>query len=401
MSDEFLFSDLKVLDMGSWIAGPVASTILSDYGAQVIKIEAPEIGDGYRAFASMASTPTHAENYTWEMDNRNKRSITLNLKSDEGRAILLELVEECDVYITNLPHPMRRAWQLSYTDLAPLNPKMIYASLTAYGELGPERDREGFDLVAYWSRSGLMDLVRSPGAPPAPALPGMGDHPTSVSLYASILTALFRRQQTGEGSHVHTSLLANGIWSASCIAQGTFAEADFADYYASQPRLFARRMYEAADGRWMQFSMVRTDEEVDLMFAAMERPDLLLDERFATSDARLEYGDQLALELVDIIKSKPSVQWMEEFHAIGVPSALVGQVEDLPSDPQVIANNMAFAPPTGIDMPLVIKHPLNIDGLKTKAMVKAPEMGEHTAEVLAEMGYSTAEIAAFREQSIV
>ncbi|MBT5333816.1 MAG: CoA transferase, partial [Gammaproteobacteria bacterium] len=143
MSDDFLFSGLKVLDMGSWIAGPVAPTILSDYGAQVIKVEAPEIGDGYRAFAGMASTPTHPENYTWEMDNRNKRSITLNLKSDEGREILLKLVRECDVYVTNLPHPMRRAWQLSYEDLAPLNPKMIYASLTAYGELGPERDREG------------------------------------------------------------------------------------------------------------------------------------------------------------------------------------------------------------------------------------------------------------------
>ena len=229
----------------------------------------------------------------------------------------------------------------------------------------------------------------------------MGDHPTSVSLYASILTALFRRQQTGEGSHVHTSLLANGIWSASCIAQGTFAEADFTDYYSSQPRLFARRMYEAADGRWMQFSMVRTDEEVDLMFAAMERPDLLLDERFATSDARLEYGDRLAEELALIIEGKTSAQWMSEFHAIGVPSALVGQVADLPSDPQVIANKMAFAPPEGVDMPLVIKHPLNIDGLKTKTMLKAPEMGEHTSEVLQEMGYSAQEIAVFQKQGIV
>lgn len=401
MSDDFLFSDLKVLDMGSWIAGPVASTILADYGAQVIKVEAPEIGDGYRAFAGMASTPTHLENYAWEMDNRNKRSITLNLKSEEGRKILLKLVKECDIYVTNLPHPMRRAWQLSFEDLAPLNPQMIYASLTAYGESGPERDREGFDLVAYWSRSGLMDLVRSPGAPPAPALPGMGDHPTSVSLYASILTALFKRQQTGEGSHVHTSLLANGIWSASCIAQGAFAEADFTDYYASQPRLFARRMYEAADGRWLQFSMVRTDEEVDLMFAAMERPDLLLDERFATSDARLEYGAQLAGEIVLIIKNKTSEQWMAEFHAIGVPSARVGQVADLPTDPQVLANNMAFAPPDGVDMPLVIKHPLNIDGLKTKNMVKAPEMGEHTAQVLEEMGYSAQEITALQDQGIV
>ena len=137
------------------------------------------------------------------------------------------------------------------------------------------------------------------------------------------------------------------------------------------------------------------------MFAAMERPDLLLDERFATSDARLEYGAQLAEEIVQIIKIKTSEQWMSEFHAIGVPSALVGRVADLPTDPPVLADNMAFAPPEGGDMPLVIKHPLNIDGLKTKAMVKAPEMGEHTAEVLQEMGYSAQEITALQDQGIV
>jgi formyl-CoA transferase len=401
MSDEFLFSGLKVLDMGSWIAAPVASTILSDFGAQVIKVEAPEIGDGYRAFATMASTPSHHENYTWEMDNHNKRSITLNLKSEQGREILRELVKESDIYITNLPHPMRRQWSLSYQDLAAVNPKMIYASLTAYGEYGPERDREGFDLVAYWSRSGLMDLVRSPEAPPAPALPGMGDHPTSITLYASILTALFKRQQTGKGSHVHTSLLANGIWSASCIAQGAFAGADFDDYYESQSKLFARRLYEAADGRWLQFSMVRTDEEVDLMFAAMERPDLLLDPRFATSDARLENGARLASEIVEIIGTKTSTDWMTVFHAMGVPSALVGQVGDLPDDPQIKANNMAFKPVDGVDMPLVIKHPLNIEGLDTQAMVKAPTMGEHTAEILKEIGYSRDQIEALQNQGVV
>ena len=156
----------------------------------------------------MPGSPDADTNYTWHMDNRNKRSISLNLKSEEGRKILRQMVSECDVYVTNLPQPMRRQWQLTYDDLAAVNPSMIYASLTAYGEKGPERDREGFDLVAYWSRSGLMDLVHAPGAPPGPALPGMGDHPTAVTLYAGIVTALLKRAQTGQGSHVHTSLMA-------------------------------------------------------------------------------------------------------------------------------------------------------------------------------------------------
>ena len=219
--------------------------------------------------------------------------------------MLRELVEQCDVYVTNLPQPMRRQWQLTYEDLAEVNPSMIYASLTAYGENGPERDREGFDLVAYWSRSGLMDLVRAPGSSPAPALPGMGDHPTAVTLYASIVTALLQRQRTGKGSHVHTSLMANGVWSASCIAQGVFADASFDNYFLNQSRQFTRLLYEANDGRWLQFSMVRTDDEVDAMFIALDRPDALVDERFATSEARLENGEALKALIVEAVAKRP------------------------------------------------------------------------------------------------
>ena len=401
MSDELLFADLKVIDMSSWIAAPVAATILADFGAQVIKVEPPIAGDGYRNFAMMTSSPTSEVNYTWEMDNRNKRSIALNLKADQGREILRRMVSECDIYITNTAHAMRREWGLTYGDLAAINPKLIYASLTAYGEQGPERDREGFDLVAYWSRSGLMDLVRAPGAAPAPALPGMGDHPTSVTLYASILTALFKRQQTGEGSHVHTSLLANGIWSASCIAQGAFAEADFTLYHHLADHLFTRLLYEAADGRWLQFSMVRTDEEVDMLFTIMGRPDLLLDPRFLTAEQRVENGDKLAQEMREVLITQPSDYWMQALTEVGVPVALVGRVDELPNDPQVVANNMAIQPTQEVGMPAVIKHPVNVEGLSTRPAGPAPGLGQHSEEILAELGYTADDIAQIKEQGII
>jgi crotonobetainyl-CoA:carnitine CoA-transferase CaiB-like acyl-CoA transferase len=193
MSEAFLFAGLKVLDVGSWIAGPVAATMLADFGADVIKIEMPGVGDQYRQLSAAANTPVADSNYMWQMDGRNKRSLALNLKTEAGMTILHQLIAECDVYITNHPLPMRRALQLNYEDLKPLNPSMIYASLTAYGETGPDKDMEGFDLVAYWARTGLMDLVRAPGAAPTQALPGMGDHPSAVSLYAGIVTALLKR----------------------------------------------------------------------------------------------------------------------------------------------------------------------------------------------------------------
>jgi crotonobetainyl-CoA:carnitine CoA-transferase CaiB-like acyl-CoA transferase len=401
MSEQLLFADLKVIDMSSWIAAPVAATILADFGAQVIKVEPPEAGDGYRNFALMPSSPTSDVNYTWEMDNRNKRSIALNLKTEQGRKILQQMVAESDVYITNTPQAMRRQWGLTYEDLAQINPKLIYASLTAYGEDGPERDREGFDLVAYWGRSGLMDLVRAPGADPAPAIPGMGDHPTAVSLYASIVTALLSRQQTGKGSHVHTSLLANGMWSASCIAQGVFAEADFTLHGQLADRLFTRLMYEAADGRWLQFSMVRTDEEVDMLFTLIGRPELLLDPRFVDAQSRVMNGDVLVQAMREALITEPSDYWMTTLTEVGVPVALVGQVGELSTDPQVLANPMTLTPAPEVGMPGVIKHPLNIDGLASRSPGPAPDLGEHSKEILAELGYSDADIAGMESQGVI
>lgn len=401
MQEQLLFADLKVLDVGSWIAAPVATTMLADYGAQVIKIESPDLGDGYRNFAGGAGSPDADTNYTWHMDNRNKRSICLNLKSEAGRKILRQLVTDCDVYVTNLPQPMRRQWQLTYDDLVAINPSMVYASLTAYGEKGPERDREGFDLVAYWSRAGLMDLVHAPGAPPGPAVPGMGDHPTAVTLYASIVTALLKRAQTGQGSHVHTSLMANGVWSASCIAQGVFADADFGNYVANKKRQFTRLLYEASDGRWIQFSMVRTDDEVDALFVALDRPDLLIDPRFASSEARLENGDALKVELKKAIAQRSSVEWMAVFAESGVPAALVGQIDDLADDQQVLENDMAIPAPAGSGMQRMIKHPVNIDGLATREHAPAPEQGQHSDEVLQELGYTQEQVTKLREDGVI
>lgn len=396
MAETYLFSGLKVLDVGSWIAAPVATTLLADFGADVIKVELPGTGDGYRTFAVTLGAPDAPVNYTWQMDARTKRSIALNLNSAEGREVLLRLIDEADVYVTNHSPGMREAWGLTYADLQARNPGLIYASLTAYGEQGPERDREGFDLVAYWSRSGLMDLVRAPGADPAPALPGMGDHPTSVALYAGIVTALLRKYKSGEGSYVHTSLLANGMWSASCIAQAAFtADAEFDRYRRMLGHLFTRVLYQTADDRWLQFSMVRTPEEIDALFALLGLPELLVDPRFAAPENRLAHGDELVALMRPAIRKRTAKLWLTDMHAAGISVALVARVEELPTDPQVIANSMTLdGGDTGLHT--LLKHPLNIDGLPVVPARRAPEVGEHTGQVLADLGYSTAEIDAMR-----
>ncbi|MSP21750.1 MAG: hypothetical protein EXR66_01800 [Dehalococcoidia bacterium] len=156
LPSDLLFSGLKAIDAGSWVAGPAAATILADFGADVIKIEQPGPGDGYRALHTGPRSPQSDIDYMWLADNRNKRGIVLNLATPEANAILHELVRECDVYLTNQPIGPRRRFGLMYEDLAPLNPRIIYASLTAFGEVGDEAENDGFDANAYWARSGLV-----------------------------------------------------------------------------------------------------------------------------------------------------------------------------------------------------------------------------------------------------
>jgi len=389
---------MKVLDVGTWIAAPAAATMLADMGAEVIKIEQPEVGDAYRNYYQAVVSPESEINYTWALDARNKRSLTLNLKSAEGKAILERLIRSCDVYITNQPLPMRRALGLTWEDLQPLNDRMIYASLTAYGEAGPERDREGFDLVAYWSRSGLMQQMRHKGTQPFQAMAGMGDHPTGVALYASIVTALLKRERTGKGAKVHTSLLANGLWSASCFAQAAWADADFSTIPGQR---LTTALYETRDGRWLQFSMVRTEADFDGMLVALDCLEWLADERFATAESRLEHAELFTQMLRAVISERTADEWLPLLRANAVPVALVAQFEDLPEDPQVLANEMAVVPLDDVGMGRVIRDPVNVDGVERVGVKRAPTLGEHTVEILQEMGYSQADIEGLRGRGAV
>src|ERR1700754_714428 len=223
---ENVFSGLKVVDLASFIAGPGAAVILSDFGADVIKVE-PPTGDLYRTVYNIPPYPRAKDNYAWHLNNRNKRGMALDLKSPGAAAVLERLVKWADVLIVNTPHPARKKLKLEYQDVAAWNPRLIYADLTGFGEKGPDADLPGFDITAYCARSGLLSMTRDAGAPPTWPVAGSGDNATAVGLYSAIVTALYRRERTGKGSYVTTSLLAEGVWSASVSIQAALCEAKF------------------------------------------------------------------------------------------------------------------------------------------------------------------------------
>lgn len=389
------FEGLKVIDNATVIAAPAAAMMLADFGADVIKVEPPG-GDMLRMLSHIPTTPSSGSDWFWQLDGRNKRALTLDLTVAAGREVLLRLIAACDVYITNQPADLRRRLGLTYERLAELNPRMIYASLTAYGEHGPERDRKGFDQLAYWARSGLMDLMREPGTRPTQGLPGMGDHPTGVALYASIVTALLQRERTGRGGLAHTSLLANGLWSAAGIAQGVMAGGDVPAYRenADVPSAMMRP-YQARDGRWLQFNMIRNEDLLGRLLTALEVPELLTDPRFAP-ERLFENRGALGDALQNVVAKRTSDEWLELFQERDLPVNRVAVIEECASDEQILANEMAVPPPNEFDEPLLIRHPVNASNVSRAPMRRAPEPSEHADDILAELGYTSEEIAELR-----
>ena len=402
MSD-YLFSGLKVIDCATVIAAPAAAMMLADYGADVIKIEQPGEGDMLRMLGDIPTTPYADSDWFWQLDGRNKRGVALDLKQPAGMEILRKLVAGCDVFITNQPYSVRESLGITYEDLKPLNPGMIYASLTAYGEKGPERQRKGFDQLAYWARSGLMELMREPGTMPTQGLPGMGDHPTGVALYAGIVTALLNRERSGEGSMVETSLLANGLWSAAGIAQGVMADGDMPLYRSlneSPPAMM--RPYQTLDGRWLQFNMIRNEDLQSLLFVALGAPEILADPRFSSQELMFENRELLGRELQKIIEQHVAKHWLKIFNSYELPVNLVALVEESKNDPQVLQNQMVVAPEDDrIKTPLIIEHPIQISNVPKVGPTCAPALGEHTGEVLADLGYSVAEVTRLRESGVI
>jgi formyl-CoA transferase len=396
---ERIFDGLKVIDCASFIAGPAAATVMSDFGAEVIKIEPPGAGDPYRRRA-VSAVGRPAINPGFVLDARNKQSLALDLRAEAGREVLYRLVRDADVFITNYPPPVRERLKITYGDLAPLNERLIYASFTGYGEVGPEASKPGFDATAWWARTGLMHLVRAgERAIPARSLPGMGDHPSAMGTYGAIVTALYQRERTGKGNYVSSSLLANGLWANGCSVQAALC----GDTVAVQPprdeALSALRVhYQCRDGKWLLLSIAADEWRWDKFKACFEAP--ILDEpRFATSPSRDANARELVTILDGLFAERDLAEWCRILDAAGLIFGIVAETADIAEDEQVLAAGHLV--PVSDAEYMTINSPFEIRGQEKVAARRAPNVGEHSADVLRRAGYGEAEIEALRQARVI
>jgi crotonobetainyl-CoA:carnitine CoA-transferase CaiB-like acyl-CoA transferase len=391
-----IFSGLKVVDLSSFIAGPGAAVILSDFGADVIKVEPPN-GDLWRMVHKFPFfVPMAKDNYPWHLNNRNKRGMTLDLKSPEAGKILERLVKWADILVVNTPHQARKKLKLEYDDVAQWNSRLIYADLTGYGEKGPDADLPGFDITAYWSRTGLLSVTHDAGSPPTLPFGGTGDSPTAVGLFAAIVMGLYRRELTGKGSYVTTSLLAEGVWSASVAIQAALCEAKFSPQHdRKNPANAGQNIYKSSDDIW--FLLVLSPDKIPAVTEGIGRADLMRDPRFANPAKLAANMGQLAAILDETFSARPMDHWREVFDKARVTYGLVRDPHDVIKDPQLSENGIVVPlDGAGGNLKSTISSPIQVHGVTKVPAKRAPELGEHNEEILKELGFDAKEIEGLR-----
>jgi crotonobetainyl-CoA:carnitine CoA-transferase CaiB-like acyl-CoA transferase len=376
---------IKVVELGVWVAGPAAGGILADWGADVVKIE-PPTGDPARLFGRMMGLDMDTSP-PFEMDNRSKRSVVLDLTTDHGRGAALELISGAEVFVTNVRPGALRRLGLDYESVAANHPRLVYGLITGYGETGPDADRAAYDIAAFWARAGVAHLLTRPGDTPPFQRGGMGDHSAGMTLAAAICAALLARDRTGSGQLVSTSLYRQGAYTVSF---------DLNTYLMTgQPVAIGQREkmgnpcmnnYAAGDGRRFWIVGLEVDRHWPPLCRAIGKAEWLDDPRFADARARALNAVELIAELDQIFATKPLDEWAEIF--AGEPDFFwspVNTIEDVVADQQFHAAGGMVDVPDGPAVVPMVATPADFHGTPWAPRGCAPELGAHTDEVLAEL----------------
>lgn len=373
---------IRVVEMGVWVAGPSAAGVMADWGADVIKVEPPR-GDPFRAIFGALGYEGDLPNPPFMLDNRGKRSVVLDLRTEEGLEAMHKILATADVFISNMRTDALERLGLDGATLTARYEGLVYGSVTGYGLEGPDRDRPAYDVGGFFARSGISDLMVPPGEPPLNQRGGLGDHVTGVSAVAGILAALLARARTGKGQIVEASLLRSGMYA---LGWDLGMQLTMGKVQATYPRAISPtplvNSYRTADDRWFFLLGLEGERHWPGLVAAIGRPELEHDQRFAASNERIRNRRELIPILDDEFAKKPMGEWAVLFEEAGVWWQLQQTPAEVVADPQALPTLVEV----GDDATLSVGPPAGFSDYPVTRTGKVPALGEHTEEVLREVG---------------
>ena len=392
-----LFGDLKVIDAASFLAGPCAATILADYGADVVKIEPPS-GDRHRSIAA-----GHPSDWSWQLTNRSKRSLALDITTDEGYAVLMKMLMQADVFLVNFSAGQLEKLRLTWEILKQVNPQLIFAQISAFGLEGPEADRKAFDLTGWFARTGIQDMMREKDVPPSPPAGGVGDHATAMTLYAGIVSALYRRDRTGEGGMVSTSLAATGAWANGLNLQAVVAGIDTAarrDQEGwSNP---VQNVFRTKDDRYILIAVQNLFRDFAKLADALEKPEWREMEDMQPVKPLFRNRFKARELIAEAIGAFTASEMLERLSKVGIVHELIRRNAEVLEDEQLIANGLIIPFDSGRPgCDRTFASPFKLTDQPQKPPVAAPEVGANSAEVLAEYGLPGEKIAELTSSGVV
>jgi len=399
-----ILEGVKIIEMGHVVAVPAASSMMGDCGADVVKVE-PLTGDQSRTFRGTDVNPG------FYLHNRSKKSIAIDLKQDAGKDIVHRMVRDSDVFLTNYQAGSLERLGLDYETLRDLNPRLIYGIVSAYGTIGPDKDMPGYDFAAGWARSGIQDMLSAPGTPPPASRPGIIDRVSSMQIFGGIAAALFHRERTGEGQKVEFNLYHTGVWMVGADIMDALFGLPLRRVDPSKSDNPFYDVYQCSDGRWLQLTAAdRYAKAADpagsgfwnAFCRAIERPDLAVDPRFATTDMRQQHRDVLSPMLNEVFVSRTYAEWETRLRGEKLMYGPILSPLDVIADPQALVNDF-FAE---VDQPELgrirsINAPTKFCQAPASIKSPTPRLGEQTAEILSGLGYGPDEVAQLRDSRVV
>ncbi len=398
-----LLDGMRVVELSLYAFAPSATAVLSDWGADVIKVVPPKVADPMKGTPIAGLPPKDVGvAFMWELLNRGKRCVGIDVSTSEGHDVLLDLVAGADVFVTNLLPGARKRFGIEPADLHALQPSLVYARATAHGAEGPERDVGGYDHTDFWARSGIGHAASQVAHEFVPQpVPAMGDLAAGAALAGAIAAALLRRERTGKGAVVDVSLLSTAMWVGAPAAMAsllygvdTIPRMRHADL--PNPLVAA---YATRDGRLLYLAGIQTENHFENFCACVDRKDLLTDPRFVTSAERYAHRAELIAVLDELFASRDLADWVTRLQGLTTPWTVIQTAQEAATDPQVTANHLIPTVQGAVDHP-VVASPAQFDGIPPR-LTPAPDHGEHTDEVLLELGRSWEEILELKESNAV